>query len=102
MGSDDGVDEAPMHLEWISAFYIDRFEISIQEWDLLHHLLQNGYSFSEAQQFPKRGPGWYTDADRLDFPMNNVSWFDAVKWCNARSEFMGRLPCTMILRPMKL
>jgi len=94
MGSDDGqVDEAPMHLEWISAFYIDRFEISIREWNLVTSLAsQNGYSFSEAQQFPKRGPGWYTDADRLDFPMNMISWFDAVKWCNARSEFMGRLP----------
>ena len=24
--------------------------------------------------------------------MNNISWFDAIKWCNARSEFMGRSP----------
>ena len=25
-----------------------------------------------------------------DFPMNNISWIDCIKWCNARSEFMGR------------
>ena len=28
----------------------------------------------------------------MDFPMNNINWFDCVKWCNARSEFMGRKP----------
>ena len=57
MGSDNGhVDESPMHAEWVSAFYIDRFEISIREWNLVTSFaIPNGYSFSESQQFPKKG-----------------------------------------------
>ena len=94
MGSDKGqVDEAPKHSVWVSGFFIDRFEISIREWNRVTTFAEdNGYAFSETQKFPKRGPSWFTGADRLDFPMNMITWFDAIKWCNARSEFMGRLP----------
>ena len=94
MGSDKGqVDEAPKHAVWVSGFFIDRFEISIREWNHVTLFAEsNGYEFSETQKFPKRGPSWFTGADRLDFPMNMITWYDAIKWCNARSEFMGRLP----------
>ncbi len=94
MGSENGQpDESPIHMEWVSGFYIDRFEVSINEWNrVTSHAEDIGYVFSEEQRFPRKGPGWYTNVDRFDFPMNMISWFDAVKWCNARSEFMGRLP----------
>ena len=93
-GSDKGQhDESPKHIVRLSSFYIDRFEVSIKQWgEVADSSFSEGYRFSESQQFPKRGPGWFTGADRLDFPMNMISWFDAVKWCNARSEYMGRLP----------
>ena len=93
-GSDKGQqDESPKHIVRLSSFYIDRFEVSIKQWgEVTDSSFSEGYQFSESQQFPKRGPGWFTGADRLDFPMNMISWFDAVKWCNARSEYMGRLP----------
>ena len=94
MGSENGQpDESPIHMEWVSGFYIDRFEVSINEWNRVTSYAEDiGYVFSEEQRFPRKGPGWYTNVDRFDFPMNMISWFDAVKWCNARSEFMGRLP----------
>ena len=94
MGSDKGqFDEAPKHLVRLSDFYVDRYEVSIKNWVIITDFAsKNRYQFSESQQFPKRGPGWYSGADRLDFPMNMITWFDAIKWCNARSEYMGRLP----------
>jgi formylglycine-generating enzyme required for sulfatase activity len=94
MGSDNGQsDESPQHPVWVSGFYVDRLEVSIKQWgEVTDSLIPEGYQFSENQNFPKRGPGWFSGADRLDFPMNMISWFDAVKWCNARSEYMGRLP----------
>ena len=34
MGSENGQpDENPIHIEWVSGFYIDRFEVSINEWN---------------------------------------------------------------------
>ncbi len=94
IGSENGQeDESPMHVEWISGFYIDRFEVSIREWNRVSSFGEDiGYVFSEEQKFPKRGPSWYNFVNQLDFPMNMISWYDAIKWCNARSEFMGRLP----------
>ena len=58
MGSDKGqVDEAPKHSVWVSGFFIDRFEISIREWNRVTTFAEdNGYAFSETQKFPKRGP----------------------------------------------
>src|SRR5215212_2223216 len=32
-------------------------------------------------------------AKATNHPVNNVSWYDAVKWCNARSEKDGLTPC---------
>ena len=94
MGSDKGqVDESPKHTVWLSGFFIDRFEVSIREWNRVTTFAENiGYKFSETQKFPKKGPVWFTGANRLDFPMNMITWYDAIIWCNARSEFMGRLP----------
>lgn len=94
MGSESGhLDESPRHEVWVSGFYIDRFEVTIREWNLVKSFAtSNGYKFGESQENPKKGPSWYQGADRLDFPMNKITWFDAIKWCNARSQFMGRLP----------
>ena len=38
----------------------------------------------------KSGPSW-SPAPK-DHPMNMVTWYDSVKWCNARSEMEGRPP----------
>ena len=94
MGSDKGqVDESPKHTVWISGFYIDRFEVSIREWNRVTNFAEKkGYKFGETQKFPKKGPAWFTGVNKLDFPMNMITWYDAIIWCNARSEFMGRLP----------
>jgi hypothetical protein len=49
---------------------------TVREWSL-----QNGYSDL-----------WIGDGSRDDHPVRNVSWIDAVKWCNARSEMVGLQP----------
>jgi len=33
------------------------------------------------------------DNDRNEVPVHTVSWYDCVKWCNARSEKEGLTPC---------
>jgi formylglycine-generating enzyme required for sulfatase activity len=87
-------DEQPLHLVSVSPFYMDVFEVNIWHWDKVSTwAIDNDYEFSDASKsLRKEGPYWYTDNSALVFPMNMISWYDAVKWCNARSELEGRTP----------
>ncbi len=65
-----------------SGFYMDKTEISKGTWDTVKAwALANGYTFDN--------PGVGT-AD--NHPVIGVSWYDVVKWCNARSEMEGLAP----------
>ncbi|NDG72651.1 MAG: hypothetical protein EBY32_15415, partial [Proteobacteria bacterium] len=66
----------------VSAFQIARFETTWAEWKAVRTwALNNGYTFDN------NGTG-LTDAH----PVANVSWYDVVKWCNAKSQIEGLLP----------
>lgn len=72
MGSDEGPDEAPPHLVTISrAFYLGETEVT-----------QGQY-----QQIKGSNPSQFHGSDSL--PVDSVSWFDAVEYCNALSEKEG-------------
>jgi sulfatase modifying factor 1 len=65
-----------------SGFYMDKTEISKGTWDTVKAwAVANGYTFDN--------PGVGTDANH---PVIGVSWYDVVKWCNARSEKEGLAP----------
>jgi len=72
--------ERPVHSVRVSAFFMDRTEVThalwveVAQWGAAH-----GYQFD--------GSGW---AKASNHPATMVSWHDAVKWCNARSEMEGR------------
>lgn len=87
-------DEQPLHLVSVSPFYMDVYEVHIWHWDKVSNwATENGYEFSIASKdLRKEGPFWYKDNSLLVFPMNMISWYDAIKWCNARSELEGRTP----------
>ena len=71
----------PVHPVEVSAFAIDRTEVTaalwaeVQTWGLAH-----GYDLTS-------GGSWGSD-----HPIHSVNWFDVVKWCNARSEKEGLTP----------
>jgi formylglycine-generating enzyme required for sulfatase activity len=80
MDGDSGA--LPLHTNQISAFYMDRHEVSKALWDEVYHwALTNGYSFEH--------PG---SGKAPTHPVQTVSWYDCVKWCNARSEKELRTP----------
>jgi formylglycine-generating enzyme len=65
-----------------SAFFMDKFEVSKSVWDTVYNwAITNGYSFSSA--------GTATGSNH---PVTGISWYDAVKWCNARSQREGLTP----------
>jgi formylglycine-generating enzyme required for sulfatase activity len=86
-------DEQPLHPLSLSSYFIDVNEVHIWHWEKVSNwAVKNGYEFSDSIQQRKKGPYWYTDDSKLIFPMNMVNWYDAIKWCNARSELEGRTP----------
>src|SRR3989338_982679 len=73
--------ESPVHVVYISTFYIEKTEVTYDAWDDVATWATNhGYSFGPMGQ------------NYGNYPREDISWYNAAKWCNARSEKDGRVP----------
>jgi len=84
----ENIDIAPIAytLTNSTAFWMDKTEITYAHWRRVWAwALEHGYSFDN----PGQGKG-------ANHPVCNISGYDAVKWCNARSE-MEKRPCVYLL-----
>ena len=82
MGHESYSDDVPQHTVEVSAFYMDTNLVSKAQWDEVYQwAITNGYSFDNT------GSGRATN-----HPVQQINWYDMVKWCNARSEKEGRTP----------
>jgi formylglycine-generating enzyme required for sulfatase activity len=71
----------PVHPVDVSAFAIDRTEVTTALWrEVQSWGLEHGYDLTA-------GGSWGSD-----HPIHSVNWFEVVKWCNARSEKEGLTP----------
>jgi len=78
----DGESDAMPTNVYVSAFYMDTNLVSLSQWqEVYSYATSHGYSFDNG------GSGKATNQ-----PVELVSWFDAVKWCNARSQQAGLTP----------
>jgi formylglycine-generating enzyme len=76
-------DELPVHTVSVSAVHMDLCEVSKALWDeVFDWAVTNEYGFDHA------GSG-----KAATHPVHTVSWYDVVKWCNARSQKEGRPLC---------
>ena len=78
MGTTDfSISDAPVHQVAVDTFQMDQNLIAYGNWQLVYQwATNNGYSFSaNATAF----------SDNSN-PVQSMSWYDAVKWCNARSQ----------------
>jgi formylglycine-generating enzyme required for sulfatase activity len=79
MGSRHGRDEEkPVHKVWIDSFLIDRHEVTQAEYEKL----------GKINAFPN--PSHFQGAD---LPVDQVTWPQAARFCNARSRLEGLKPC---------
>jgi len=80
--SDGSSAALPLHTNYISALYMDNTEVTKALWDGVYMWATNhGYSFD------------YGAAGKAStHPAHSMTWYDAAKWCNARSEKEGRVP----------
>jgi sulfatase modifying factor 1 len=83
VGHESISDATPQHTVYVSAFYMDQYEVTKALWDEVRSwAITNGYSFGSA------GAGKATN-----HPVHSVDWYDQIAWCNARSEREGLTPC---------
>lgn len=91
MGSPDHerfrrIDETQHYVQILRPFALQSTEVTQSQWEFVRlWAIRNGYN-----DLPIQTPRPETTSDR-QYPVTHVSWFDAVKWLNAKSE-MEELP----------
>ena len=83
---DGEADALPTNI-YVSAFYMDANLVASSQWQsVFAYATNNGYAFSTNSLAGKAA----------NHPVQTLDWFDAVKWCNARSQQAGLAPvyCT--------
>ena len=81
IGDSDITDAATVTAN-VSAFYMDVNLVTWSQWQSVYYWATNqGYGFGGA------GAG-----KAANNPVQAVSWYDCVKWCNARSQQAGKTP----------
>ena len=75
--------ERPVHDVYIDAFWMGRHEVTHEEWQPVYEwATNNAYDFT------------YSGSTKGTYhPVHTITWYDAVKWCNAKSEMENRTPC---------
>ena len=82
--SGDGFsNELPVHPVNVSAFFMAKYEVSKALWDDVRNWGRT-HNYTDLRD----GAG-----KAANHPVQTVTWYDMVKWCNARSEKENLTPC---------
>ena len=112
------IDEIPVHSVYVSAFYIDAYEVTNAQYaaGLNWAQVQGGlitvtngviYRYNSGTSIPYcdtttsssysriewDGNTFTVTPGKVDHPMVQVSWYGSVAFCNWRSAMEGRTPC---------
>ncbi len=87
MGSNDESDAQPVHSVTVSSFYMSRLKVTIDEWMDGIGVYPEGYDERWTGKSHVPETDWKTTAVR------NITWYDAVLYCNRRSVSEGLTPC---------
>jgi uncharacterized repeat protein (TIGR02543 family) len=82
--------ELPVHTVYVSAFFMAKYEVTkalwdtVREWGLTHNYTDLAVGSMEGTTNSSKGP---------THPVHLITWYNMVKWCNAKSEKEGLTPC---------
>lgn len=83
-------EEKPVHEVKVSAFYMAKHEVTKGLWDEVRAWALN-HDYSDLPEGSVvEGVNYSKGAGH---PVHLVSWWDMIKWCNARSEMENLTPC---------
>ncbi|MBU1909040.1 MAG: SUMF1/EgtB/PvdO family nonheme iron enzyme, partial [Verrucomicrobia bacterium] len=93
----------PVNTTWVSAVYMDRLEVTKQQWDEVRQWGSiNGFTdlavgWGGCKRMPQTNEtGVITNYLPVevgpDHPVVMITWYDMTKWCNARSLQAGLTP----------
>ena len=83
-GTNNGIDPEGGYSLTVDAFHMDRQEVAKARWDeVAGWAATNGYDITCGD----------ASAKAATHPVTGVTWYECLKWCNARSEREGRTPC---------
>ncbi|MCC5806251.1 MAG: formylglycine-generating enzyme family protein [Opitutales bacterium] len=86
----------PVHEVYVSAFYMAKTPVTYAEWEMVRDWgIAHGYGFDKEGSRGYSGETWSGLPDTPEnnqHPVTQVSWYDMVKWCNAKSEMEGLTP----------
>ncbi len=83
----DGMADASVHTVNVSAFYMAKYETTKELWDEVRAWgLTHNYTDLAV------GNGSFASKG-ANHPVHSITWYDMVKWCNARSEKENLTPC---------
>jgi len=72
----------PVHIVQVDGFFMDKYLVTMELWQSIQTWANNnGYAINTG--------AWRT----TNHPVYSINWYDAVKWCNARSQKEGLVPC---------
>ena len=74
--------EVPVHTVSVSSFFISKFAVSQALWQ---SVMQGNYNFISAY------PSYF--AGNPDSPVERISWYEAIVFCNRKSIQEGLTPC---------
>ncbi len=76
----------------ISEFEISKYTTTYAKWIEVYQWAEaHGYSFSKSGAMGSMM--WFDFTHEPEEPVTNITWHDAVTWCNALSEIEGKTPC---------
>jgi formylglycine-generating enzyme required for sulfatase activity len=77
---------SPLGAVAVGTFYVGKYEVQWGEFQTVRTwAASNGYDIGAV------GAGTGSN-----YPVTNVNWYQAVKWCNARSEMEGKTPVYLV------
>jgi formylglycine-generating enzyme required for sulfatase activity len=80
----DGMTDAPAHTVNVSAFYMAKNLVTKTEWDAVR-----AWASSNGRGYTDLAIG---SGKASNHPVQTITWLDAIKYCNARSEQEGLVP----------
>jgi formylglycine-generating enzyme required for sulfatase activity len=66
----------------VSSFFMDSTEVTLSQWQAVYYWAKD-HGYTDLPEGSGKAP---------NHPVHTVSWYDCVKWCNARSEQAGKTP----------